>query len=191
MPDLFICSLGVPLCSPLRSLHRHGRDTRTYTYVMCTGRSASGLRIVQAGLHPPRSSSEAMHPLCGENKTLVAIRIAARLIIWLASSFLFFYIKTYLYFCREKNCKIISSWRICISFIEAKFSEVSWRINFANLLSVRKIDRRVSIVTNKYRDRFRLRSIEITKSRKIFQFKFPISVVRLSQSGKVTNLVIS
>lgn len=54
MPDLFICSLGVPLYVPRCDLSAGttGRDTRTYTYVMCTGRSASGLRIVRAGLHP-------------------------------------------------------------------------------------------------------------------------------------------
>ena len=141
MPDLFICSLGVPLCSPLRSPHRHGKDTRTYTYVMYTGCSASGLRIVQTGLHPPCSSSEVMHPLCREDKTFPAIRIATRSIICLVF-FFFFSEKTYLYFCRKQvslqNCFVEN---LCI--VETKFLKVSWNIYtkrmFAILLKYLKI----------------------------------------------------
>jgi len=62
MPDLFICSLGVSFYVPRCDLSAGttGRDTRTYVYVMCTGRSVRGLR---AGLHPLDGET---HPACRE-----------------------------------------------------------------------------------------------------------------------------
>lgn len=106
----------------------------TCRYVMCTGCSASGLRIVQAGLHPPNRSREMMHPLYRDET-----RNPNCSVMFCHGEFMF---------------------RFVIHI--AKWNSLKHSRMLLKVCSLRKIDGRVSAVANKRRDQFHLYSIIIS-----------------------------